>query len=96
MVTTPRSGDSPKPASHPQDVGDLTITGTAVVAARGANLSRSGSSTRRMKRARQGSGEKRGTHGEGRDSMLSVGRSGSEEEGARADVEDLDDIYDMY
>ena len=98
LVTTPRSGDNePDTPRDSHELEDVTITSTPVSVARGAMLSRSRSGTRRTKRLRQGSTEKRVMHGgDNRDSTLSTGRSGSEEEGAKADVEDLDDIYDLY
>jgi hypothetical protein len=86
---------------------ELTVTGAT--ASVGAHLNRS--RTPHSKVRRQGSAEKRsprskrrdtndgngnvhGNGGAGRKSM--IGASGSEEEGARADVEDLDDLYGMY
>ena len=105
MITTPRSGDTePRHISHLlEDTKDLTVIGTPVSSVGGASLSRSRSSTRRTKKSRDGSAEERtpravrrpgSAHEDNRDSMLSVG--GSEEEGSKADVEDLDDIYEMY
>lgn len=104
MITTPRSGESQQQHVSPDtgDVKDLTVIGTPVSSLGGASLSRSKSSTRRTKKSRDGSADARTPRAmkrpgrnldENRDSMLSVG---SEEDGAKADVEDMDDIYEMY